>query len=190
MNGEHLDDWLQLVYAKKSNWRCAVSEKCTISFDDEDSLRRHLVDNHSGDLELANIQPVVENTCPQPRNPVICPLCQESIDNSEPVTQQWRAENNNSPKNLCQQSDDEQFILGALSNEEEKKRATADASSWARSSEMELRMAAHIADHLMGVSLLCLRGLENEGEERQEKDSRADMDGRNGSVLDDSIYSH
>ncbi|KAL7954471.1 hypothetical protein V8C34DRAFT_319831 [Trichoderma compactum] len=177
MDGGHLDDWLRLVYAKKSNWRCAVSEKCTISFDDEDSLRRHLVDNHSGDLELANIQPAVENTCPQPRNPVICPLCQESIDNSEPVAHQWRAENNTSLKNLRQQSDDEQSISGALPNDEEKKRSAADANSWTRSSEMELRMAAHIADHLMGVSLLCLGGLENEGEERQEKDSRADMHG-------------
>lgn len=187
MNGEHLSDWPRRIYARKSNWRCTVSKKCSASFDNEGSFRRHLVSNHSSEPELTSLDPVVENSkFPQPRNPDICPLCEEPIDNSKPTIQQRREENDDSRNNVRRQSDGKQSVLGVLHNDEKGKRPAADVNSWIRSSEMELKMAAHIADHLMGVSFLCLRGLEAEGGERQEEDSGTYVTGSDGSALDDS----
>ncbi|KAL5083068.1 hypothetical protein Trisim1_002196 [Trichoderma cf. simile WF8] len=186
MNGEHLSDWPRRIYAKKSNWRCTVSEKCSRSFDDEGSLRRHLVSNHSSKPELTSLDPVVENSkFPQPRNPDICPLCEESIDDSKPTMEQQKEENDDSRNKVRRQSDGKQSVLGVLHNDEKGKRSAADANNWIGSSEMELKMAAHIADHLMGVSFLCLRGLEAEGGERQEEDSGTYVTGSDGSALDE-----
>ncbi|KAL6825813.1 hypothetical protein J3E69DRAFT_366387 [Trichoderma sp. SZMC 28015] len=181
MNGEHLSDWPRRIYAK-SHWRCTVSKKCSRSFDDEGSLRRHLVSNHSSEPELTSLDQVVENSkFLQARNPDICPLCEESIDNSKPTMEQQREENGDSQNKVRRRSDGEQSVLGVLHNDEKGKRPAADANSRIRSSEMELKMAAHIADHLMGVSFLCLRGLEDEGGEREEEDSGTYVTGSDGS---------
>lgn len=179
MNREHLYDWPRRTYAKKIEWRCRVSENCSISLDNGDLLRRHLVVNHLTDFELTDLQLVVEKSkFIQLRDPNICPLCEESINDSEPVIQQSSAENDGSHKKVRQQPYGQQSILGALrNNENEEKRPAINDNSSIRPNEMDLRMAAHIADHLKSVSLLCLEGLEPKGEEQQEEDSEAEMFG-------------
>ncbi|KAF3062686.1 hypothetical protein CFAM422_010590 [Trichoderma lentiforme] len=179
MNREHLYDWPRCTYAKKIEWRCRVSDNCSTSFDNEDLLKKHLVVNHLTDFDLTDLQLVVEKSkFTQLRDPNICPLCEESINDSEPVVQQSSAENDGSHKTVRQQPDGQQSILGALQNDEnEGRRPATNPNSSIRPNEMDLRMAAHIANHLKSVSLLCLGGLEPKGEERQEEDSGADMFG-------------
>ncbi|KAJ4856000.1 hypothetical protein T069G_09368 [Trichoderma breve] len=101
------------------------------------------------------------------RDTDICPLCEESINDSEPVIQQSKVENDGSHKKVRQRSDGQQSILGALQNDEnDEKRSATNTNSSIGPNEMDLRMAAHIADHLKSVSLLCLDGLEPRPERR------------------------
>ncbi|KAK4071380.1 uncharacterized protein Triagg1_6041 [Trichoderma aggressivum f. europaeum] len=195
MNREHSHDWSRFTYAKKSEWRCRVSENCSISFDNEDSLRAHLADNHLSDLEdlgLTDLQLVVEKSkFPQPRESDICPLCEESINDSEPVIQNSKAENDGSHKKVRQRPDGQQSTLGALQNDENKgKRPASNTNSSIRSNEMQSRKASHIADHLKSISLLCLWGLGTKGEEQQEEDSGADICGDDSSEPSDLNDAH
>lgn len=175
MNREHVYDCPGL----ESEWRCKVSENCSISFDNEDSLRKHLADNHSTDLEPTGLQLAVEKSkFLQPRDSNICRFCEKSINDSEPIIQQPKTENDGSHKEVHQRPDGQQSVVGALQNDENnEKRSVTNANSSIRPNKMDLRMAAHIADHLKSVSLLCLWGLDLKREERQEEDSGADMFG-------------
>ncbi|KAK0758325.1 hypothetical protein N5P37_008722 [Trichoderma harzianum] len=175
MNREHVYDCPGL----ESEWRCKVSENCSISFDNEDSLRKHLADNHSTDLEPTGLQLAVEKSkFLQPRDSNICRFCEKSINDSEPIIQQPKTENDGSHKEVHQRPDGQQSVVGALQNDENnEKRSVTNANSSIRPNKMDLRMAAYIADHLKSVSLLCLWGLDLKREERQEEDSGADMFG-------------
>ncbi|QYT05501.1 hypothetical protein H0G86_012394 [Trichoderma simmonsii] len=99
--------------------------------------------------------------------------------------EQQREENDDSRNKVRRQSDGKQSVLGVLHDDEKGKRPAADADRWIRSSEMEVKMAAHIADHLMGLSFLCLRGLEAEGGEQPEEDSGTYVTESDGSALDE-----
>ncbi|KAL6819199.1 hypothetical protein V8C40DRAFT_268775 [Trichoderma camerunense] len=137
--------WKKHVESDMEHYTCLSSdcEKSLCYFKSFDSWLEHMNQEH-----LA-------------RDTDICPLCEESINDSESVIQQSKVENDDAHKKVRQRSDGQQSILGTLQNDEnDEKRSDTNTNSSIGPNGIDLRMAAHIADHLKSVSLLCLDGLE------------------------------
>ncbi|UKZ83273.1 hypothetical protein TrVFT333_011080 [Trichoderma virens FT-333] len=100
MCSEQGQDWPQFIYAKKSEWICRLSEEHSTSFADQDSLRKHLEIHHPKEyFDQRDLQFIVDHgKFALPRDPDICPLCEESVDDPEPAAQQSKVENGKRPK--------------------------------------------------------------------------------------------
>ncbi|EHK27111.1 uncharacterized protein TRIVIDRAFT_217707 [Trichoderma virens Gv29-8] len=168
MCSEHGQDWPRFIYAKKSEWRCALSKAHNTLFADQDSLRKHLEIDHSEEyLDQSDLQLIVDHCkIALPRAPDICPLCEESVDDPEPAAQQSKVENGKRPKKRVRWADE---AGGELESEEKTSNTNSgELQSEEKMSKTNSKIAAHIARHLKSISFLCLRGLGPQVKGRQE----------------------
>ncbi|KAG4444052.1 hypothetical protein IFR05_000512 [Cadophora sp. M221] len=184
MESEHEPDWPRFIYPKSSEWRCTLSGDHTGSFTDVVSLEQHLSSFHSKEFDMSDLDLVAKNSrFPQPRDPDICPLCQESINSLKPAVQHQEPEKKNpSRKKRVVKFKDQSSSSG---DEIDGKIQTASSLIPPRNSTS--KMVKHVAKHLKSVSFLSLRGLEPEEEDEEDDSSGAKMRGSDRSTFNGSI---